>query len=84
MSDGEPCETTTCPVLLLTPEVEEAFAWFYETHELEGGGDRPPAWRRTVLPAAGGVAEQDARLMATLDYLRTILNARLPRPARTE
>lgn len=72
---------TTCPVLLLTPEIEEAFTWFRETHELtyEHGA---AAWRRVALPAAGGVGDQDSRLMATLDHLKSVFNVRLAREQR--
>ncbi len=68
---------STCPVLLLTPEVEEAFTWFHATHDVALLDGQKPQWRRTCLPAAGGIAEQDARLMATLEHLRTVLNGRL-------
>ena len=78
MNGEESIVLTTCPVLLLTGEIEEAFEWFHATHEVivDFGG---PSWRRMALPAAGGVGDQDARLMATLDHLRTVMNALLPR-----
>jgi hypothetical protein len=62
---------TTCPVLTLTPDVEEAFAWFHATHELARDQGRL-FWRRTSLPAAGGVGDQDARLMATIEHLAAV------------
>jgi hypothetical protein len=31
-------------------------------------------WLRTALPHAGGIAEQDARLVDTLGYLRLLSN----------
>jgi hypothetical protein len=60
-------------VLAFTPDVEAALHWFEQTHQLvvnQAGAQ----WMRTALPHAGGIAEQDARLMDTLDFLRTVHN----------
>lgn len=73
-------------MLTLTPAVEEIFSWFYATHELATDNGRV-WWRRTSLPTAGGVGDQDGRLMAELEYLEALLNALLrarfskPKPA---
>jgi hypothetical protein len=60
-------------VLLLTPDVQELYDWFYATHELTatGGG---LMWHRIALPAPGTVGEQDAKLMERLEHLRTVAN----------
>ncbi len=63
-----------CPVRVLTPEVRTALTWFEETHQLvfEQG---IAYWRRTALPHAGGIGDQDARLLAELDVLRLVHDA---------
>jgi hypothetical protein len=60
-------------VLLLTPDVQAVFDWFYATHELTAtsGG---LMWHRIALPAPGTVGQQDAKSMDGLEYLRTVLN----------
>lgn len=61
-------------MLLVTPDVQEVFERFYATHELSttAGGKM---WRRIALPGPGGLGDQDARLMDTLDFLRDVKNA---------
>jgi hypothetical protein len=59
----------TCPVLAFTPAVESALRWFDATHEPVPAEGR---WRRVALPGAGGIGDQDARLMDALDLLRRV------------
>lgn len=59
--------------MAFTPDVDDALRWFGWTHDVEigMGGAR---WRRVALPGPGGLGEQDARLMQTLDHLRHLAN----------
>lgn len=54
-------------MLAITPEFEHAFTWFRWTHEVTEYG-----WRRVDVPDAsrGGLAKQEARLMAVLEVIR--------------
>jgi hypothetical protein len=67
---------TTCPVREFTAEVEDILAWFYRTHEIDAGlaGGR---WRLSQLPRAGGIEDQEARLLEALDHCRAVQNAML-------
>jgi hypothetical protein len=67
-----PIETRTCPVLAFTPEIDSALRWFDATHELVTDATGRAWYRRTALPGAGGVGEQDAQLMDALDLLRRV------------
>jgi len=58
-------ELHECPVLLFTPDVQEALSWFQLTHDLQGGYGWA-MWQRTSLPVAGGVEDQPAKLMEAL------------------
>lgn len=63
---------------LLTPEVEEIFRWFAECYEVTVDGMSGRVWwRRAALPAAGGVGDQDARVMAALEYVAQLRNTLL-------
>ncbi len=62
---------TTCPVRALTPEVTSALTWFELTHQLVAQFGTA-YWMRTALPQAGGIGEQDARLMDALEVLRSV------------
>jgi len=46
--------------------------WFVHCYDLEFTPQGAAVWRRVALPAAGGVAEQDAWLMNGLDYVATL------------
>lgn len=65
---------STCPVLAFTPDVREVMSWFARTHEVEAVGMGGAIWRMKRLPASGGLDQQDARLMASLDYCRAVAN----------
>ncbi len=67
---------TTCPVRTLTPEVKDVLAWFDRTHGLQIGFGAV-TWQLQRLPGSGGVGEQDARLMAALEWTRDLKNALL-------
>jgi hypothetical protein len=69
-------ELTTCPVRWVTPEAMEVLGWFDRTHEVTGGYG-VAWWRLRDLPGAGGVDEQDARLMAGLEFVRHMENAEI-------
>lgn len=71
--DG-PEKRTTCPVRCFTPEVRELLAWFERTHTLRAG--MVGMWEPLagVLPRPGSAGEQDARLMACLDFIRDMKN----------
>jgi hypothetical protein len=61
-------------VRFLTPETDAAIGLFRRTHVLTPmmfGGFR---WELRWLPATGSMGEQDAWLMAALDYLRRVYN----------
>jgi hypothetical protein len=58
-------------VLAFTPAVESALRWFDATHDLDVGFGAA-RWRLTRLPGPGSLGEQDAALMAALDWLRQI------------
>lgn len=60
-------------MLAFTPDVEAALQWFEMTHELVVEQGRAQ-WMRTALPHAGGVGDQDTRLLATIEYLRAVHN----------
>lgn len=66
-------QTFTCPVLAFTPEVDHVLSWFYATHELTNADGRV-WWRRTALPQAGGVGDQDCQLMEELEYFQALTN----------
>lgn len=70
-------------MLWFTPEVDEAFAWFYATHELASDLGRV-WWRRTSLPGAGGYGDQDAKRMATIEYVHAIMTEQLQAPKRDD
>ena len=72
-------ELSTCPVRVLTPEVKEITRWFDATHRLTVT-DAGVIWERFALPAAGGAGDQDARLMAALDWLLEVKNQLALRP----
>lgn len=60
-------------MLAFTPEVESVLRWFDTTHEVEViGMSGLVRWRRTGLPGPGNIGEQDARLMAAIDFVRLI------------
>jgi hypothetical protein len=59
-------------VLAFTPEVASALRWFDATHELTTDQTGRCWYRRTALPGAGGLAEQDPQLMDALDLLRRV------------
>jgi hypothetical protein len=61
---------------LITGELHELFRWFALTHELEVStvGTAGARWRLVRLPDAGSLADQDAKLMFGLEYLRGIEN----------
>lgn len=61
-------------MLAFTRTVNEAMGWFKRTHEVEAVGMGGSIWRMRRLPRAGGLADQDAWLMAALDYSRAISN----------
>lgn len=73
LTDDGVLKVSTCPVLALTPEVESSVNWFYATHEFTNADGRF-WWRRTALPHAGGVGDQDCRLMAEIEYLASVMN----------
>jgi hypothetical protein len=73
--DGE-LELTTCPVRVLTPEVEDAYRWFRMTHEIEVGFG-VALWRRRCLPQGIDLGAQDALLMQQLDALQALANEQL-------
>jgi hypothetical protein len=60
-------------VLAFTPEVETALQWFHLTHQ-QVFHDGWSSWTRTALPHAGGVGEQEAKLMHILEYIRRLYN----------
>jgi hypothetical protein len=70
-------------VLLFTPDIQELLEWFYAIHELRPhmGGLR---WERIGLPMPGGIGEQDARLLDSLDFLRQLFNSILLMRARKQ
>lgn len=61
-------------MLLFTPDVEEALAWFQLTHDLQGGFGWA-MWQRMSLPTAGGVEDQPAKLMESLALIARHENA---------
>jgi hypothetical protein len=67
-------ELHTCPVRLVTPDVEGLFGLFAATHELRVGlaGAR---WERTALPTHGGIDAQPARDLQALGLIATVRNA---------
>jgi len=54
--------------------VREWMQWFTRTHEVESIGMGGAVWRLRRLPRAGGVDQQDAKLMAALDVCRHVAN----------
>jgi len=73
--DGD-VELATCPVRAIDAESEQVLGWFAATHEMTGGFG-VAWWRLERLPESGGVDEQDARLMASLEYVRQLQNTLL-------
>lgn len=67
---------TTCPVRAITPEARAILRTFHLTHDLSLGLGMA-RWGLVRLPAPGSIGEQDARLMAELEYVRTQSNAGL-------
>lgn len=59
-------------MLSFTPEVESVLRWFEATHVLEVSGFGAARYRRIGLPGPGNVGEQEAWLMAALDFVRRI------------
>jgi hypothetical protein len=57
----------TCPVRELDPEADEAVDRMFMTHRLEEGG-----WTPFALPAAGGLGDQDARVMTGMSIARRV------------
>lgn len=53
--------------------------WFQATHEIRVQGFGHVEWARSAWPRAGAAGEQDARLMAALDYLCGAMNRSLAR-----
>lgn len=47
---------------------------FQRCHARVFSGMTPPQWQRTGLPGAGAIVDQDAWLMAGLDYTRDVMN----------
>ena len=74
-------ELTWCPVLAFTPEVTEINRWFAATHRIVQMPDGRATWERFALPTAGGAGEQDARLLAALDFLLAMKTTLLLRGA---
>jgi hypothetical protein len=66
-------QLATCPVLHVTSEAKEVLGWFDRTHELSAIGNAV-WWRLNLLPSAGGLDDQDARLMASLSVVRSMEN----------
>lgn len=70
-------------MLAFTPEVLDITRWFHATHHVVvtpiGG-----VWQRFALPEAGGAGDQDARLMAALDYRLAVMNRLAFRPKKTD
>jgi hypothetical protein len=62
---------------VLTGEVLEAFEWFEWTHEVVSNGLGGLWWSLVRLPGEGSIGAQDARMMATLDVVRSIENGLL-------
>lgn len=58
-------------MLAFTPETDYALRWFSLTHQ-QMVGQGFLYWVRSALPAAGGVGDQDALLMSTIDYVRHV------------
>jgi len=56
--------------------VVEVLGWFGLTHELVATGFGAH-WRMAWLPAAGGIGDQDARLMEGLTLARAVSQATL-------
>lgn len=57
------------------PEVETLTSWFLQTHEIQHDPMTGQSqWRRFALPMGGGAGDQDARLMAGLDLMRSLYN----------
>ena len=62
-----------------TAETREILHWFPLTHEVEAVGLGGAVWRLVRLPRAGGLGDQDARLMRALEHARGVANHLLAR-----
>jgi hypothetical protein len=49
-------------------EVQEVISWFGHCYDVESGNG-VASWKRTALPAAGGIGGQDARLINAMEYV---------------
>lgn len=56
--------------------------WFHRTHEVAAIGMAGAMWHLRHLPGPGGIGQQDAKLMAALDWYRQIANTLLRRAAQ--
>lgn len=63
----------TCPVLLLTPFVQEASSLFDVTHEIRLG-DGVAYWSRVSLPVSGGIDRQPAKMLQALSVICNVKN----------
>jgi hypothetical protein len=67
--------TVTCPVKSFTTEVELITRWFAQCYRVEVDAMSGHAeWKRTNLPRAGSIGEQDSRLMHGLEACAMISN----------
>ena len=67
--------TVVCPVKSFTTEVELITRWFAQCYAIQVDAMSGHAeWKRTNLPRAGGIGEQDSRLMHGLEACAAISN----------
>lgn len=61
-------------MLAFTADTRDTLSWFEQTHEVEAVGMGGAVWRLKRLPADGGLADQDAKLMRAIDYCLAVSN----------
>jgi hypothetical protein len=57
--------------------VEEAMAVFHVTHVVRTNGMGRAWWERIALPASGGAAEQPAKVLQQLEWIRQVADDEL-------